>query len=157
MSIHLSHRGRGTVENPPNRFERLAVESDDGAWEEIAKVDPDFEPRRVPTRFLRDDSKSIITANDSPDIGFTHSLNPYRGCEHGCAYCYAGAKFQRRMTSETASRAVALAVTPGSRSAPRSAALSPSRPASRGSISASRAASSSTATWPSPTGAPSGG
>jgi len=89
MSIHLSHRGRGTVENPPNRFERLAVESDDGAWEEIAKVDPDFEPRRVPTRFLRDDSKSILTANDSPDISFTHSLNPYRGCEHGCAYCYA--------------------------------------------------------------------
>jgi DNA repair photolyase len=89
MPIHLSHRGRGTVESPPNRFERLSVESDDGAWEEIAKVDPDFEPRRLRTEFLRDDTKSLITANDSPDIGFTHSLNPYRGCEHGCAYCYA--------------------------------------------------------------------
>jgi DNA repair photolyase len=89
MPIHLSHRGRGTVESPPNRFERLTIESDDGAWEEIAKVDPDFEPRRLRTEFLRDDSKSLITANDSPDIGFTHSLNPYRGCEHGCAYCYA--------------------------------------------------------------------
>ena len=89
MPIHLSHRGRGTVESPPNRFERLSIESDDGAWEEIAKVDPDFEPRRLRTEFLRDDSKSLITANDSPDIGFTHSLNPYRGCEHGCAYCYA--------------------------------------------------------------------
>ena len=86
---HLSHRGRGTVENPPNRFERLSVESDAGAWEEIARTDPDFEPRRVPTQFLRDDSRSIISANDSPDIGFSHSLNPYRGCEHGCAYCYA--------------------------------------------------------------------
>lgn len=89
MPIHLSHRGRGTVESPPNRFERLTIESDDGAWEEIAKVDPDFEPRRLRTEFLRDDSKSLITANHSPDIGFTHSLNPYRGCEHGCAYCYA--------------------------------------------------------------------
>ena len=89
MPIHLSHRGRGTVESPPNRFERLSIESDDGAWEEIAKVDPDFEPRRLRTEFLRDDTKSLITANDSPDIGFTHSLNPYRGCEHGCAYCYA--------------------------------------------------------------------
>ncbi len=89
MPIHLSHRGRGTVENPPNRFERLSVESDDGAWEEIARTDPDFEPRRVRTEFLRDDTRSIITSNASPDIGFSHSLNPYRGCEHGCAYCYA--------------------------------------------------------------------
>ncbi|HRQ90250.1 MAG TPA: radical SAM protein, partial [Bacteroidia bacterium] len=89
MPIHLSHRGRGTVENPPNRFERLSIESDDGAWEEIAATDPDFEPRRVRTEFLRDDSQSILSSNTSPDIGFTHSLNPYRGCEHGCAYCYA--------------------------------------------------------------------
>lgn len=89
MPIHLSHRGRGTVENPPNRFERLSVESDDGAWEEIAATDPDFEPRRVRTEFLRDDSQSILSSNNSPDIGFTYSLNPYRGCEHGCAYCYA--------------------------------------------------------------------
>lgn len=89
MNHHLSHRGRGTVENPPNRFERLSIESDDGAWEEIAATDPDFEPRRVRTEFLRDDSQSILSSNTSPDIGFTHSLNPYRGCEHGCAYCYA--------------------------------------------------------------------
>lgn len=89
MPFHLSPRGRGTTESPPNRFERLTVESDDGAWEEIAGADPDFEPRRIATAFLRDDSQSILSANDSPDIGFTHSLNPYRGCEHGCAYCYA--------------------------------------------------------------------
>lgn len=89
MPLHLSHRGRGTTESPPNRFERLSIENDDGAWEEIAGTDPDFEPRRVRTAFLRDDSRSIITANNSPDIGFTHSLNPYRGCEHGCPYCYA--------------------------------------------------------------------
>lgn len=89
MSPHLSTRGRGTACNPPNRFERLSVEVDEGAWEEIAKSDPDFEPRRVRTQFLRDDTRSILSSNDSPDIGFTHSLNPYRGCEHGCAYCYA--------------------------------------------------------------------
>ncbi|MEM7603377.1 MAG: radical SAM protein, partial [Verrucomicrobiota bacterium] len=62
---------------------------DDGAWEEIARIDPEFEPERIRTETLVDDSRSIIATNSSPDIGFSHSLNPYRGCEHGCAYCYA--------------------------------------------------------------------
>ena len=47
------------------------------------------QPRTIPTQFLPDDSKSIITENSSPDIPFRVSINPYRGCEHGCAYCYA--------------------------------------------------------------------
>lgn len=89
MPFHVSHRGRGTTERPPNRFERLSIEDDEGAWEEIARADPEFEPRVVRTQYLRDETRSIITSNDSPDIGFSHSLNPYRGCEHGCAYCYA--------------------------------------------------------------------
>lgn len=89
MPIHLSHRGRGTLENPPNRFESTFIVQDDGAWEEIALTDPDFAPRRTPTTYLRDESRTIISSNSSPDIGFSHSLNPYRGCEHGCAYCYA--------------------------------------------------------------------
>ena len=89
MAQPISHRGRGTVENPPNRFEKLSIEPDPGAWEEIERIDPDFTPQRPRTQYLRDDSKSIISTNQSPDIGFTHSLNPYRGCEHGCAYCYA--------------------------------------------------------------------
>lgn len=89
MPIHLSHRGRGTIENPPNRFEATSIVQDDGAWEEIALTDPDFAPRRTPTTWLRDESRSLISRNSSPDIGFSHSLNPYRGCEHGCAYCYA--------------------------------------------------------------------
>lgn len=89
MSQHISHRGRGTVENPQNRFEKLSIEPDPGEWEEIARIDPDFAPQRPRTEYLRDDSQSIISTNQSPDIGFTHSLNPYRGCEHGCAYCYA--------------------------------------------------------------------
>ena len=71
---------RGAISNPRNRFERLAVEFDD----EFAD-----EARNPQTQFLRDDTQTLISYTDSPDIGFRASLNPYRGCEHGCAYCYA--------------------------------------------------------------------
>src|SRR5947209_1696553 len=71
---------RGAVANPKNRFERLEVELEP---EEAA----DAVHRR--TEFLRDDSQTIIAYNKSPDISFDASVNPYRGCEHGCAYCYA--------------------------------------------------------------------
>jgi DNA repair photolyase len=74
-------RGRGTPENPPNRFEKLVYLRDPDS------VDPD-EPSPK-TQLLRDVSKSLITYNDSPDVGFDASINPYRGCEHGCIYCYA--------------------------------------------------------------------
>ena len=74
-------RGRGAAANPANRFEKLAVVPDPTA------ADPDSPPLR--TVFLRDTSRSIIARNDSPDVGFEFSLNPYRGCEHGCVYCYA--------------------------------------------------------------------
>ncbi len=70
-------RGRGAATNPQSRFEKLAV---------ISEVAP---PDRVPTQFLRDDSRSIIARNESPDVPFDASINPYRGCEHGCIYCYA--------------------------------------------------------------------
>jgi DNA repair photolyase len=74
-------RGRGASSNPANRFEELVLEPvDDFPLEEGPG------PR---TRFLRDASQSIITFNDSPDIPFRASINPYRGCEHGCSYCYA--------------------------------------------------------------------
>jgi DNA repair photolyase len=59
---------------------------------ELDIIDPtnDDEPLCNPgTDFIADDSRSVVTTNDSPDVGFTYSLNPYRGCEHGCAYCYA--------------------------------------------------------------------
>jgi DNA repair photolyase len=75
-------RGRGTGLNPSGRFERLAVEPD----QEAAGDDG---PRTVATEFFRDASRTVITRNDSPDIPYTFSLNPYRGCEHGCIYCYA--------------------------------------------------------------------
>jgi DNA repair photolyase len=76
--------GRGSATNPHNRFEKLAIE-----LEPEALVDEDGEAIRPRTQFLRDDSQSIITFNHSPDISFNAGVNPYRGCEHGCAYCFA--------------------------------------------------------------------
>ena len=72
---------RGTLAQPANRFEAVTLERD-------PDYDPGEEPR-VRTQFLRDASASVISSNDSPDIPFRASLNPYRGCEHGCIYCYA--------------------------------------------------------------------
>jgi DNA repair photolyase len=71
-------RGRGAGENPDQRFAQLHVAYEEGEA-----------PTKVQTKFFIDHSQSVISKNDSPDIGFTVSLNPYRGCEHGCAYCYA--------------------------------------------------------------------
>jgi DNA repair photolyase len=75
-------RGRGTVENPENRYEQIHVEPDPPTEDEASGVGPD-------TLIFRDASRSILAENASPDIGFRWSLNPYRGCEHGCTYCYA--------------------------------------------------------------------
>ena len=73
--------GRGAASNPKNRFERIEVEPDPA---ELEESDP-----RPETLYLRDHSRTIIARNDSPDIGFDASVNPYRGCSHGCSYCYA--------------------------------------------------------------------
>lgn len=80
-------RGRGASWSPANRFEKLYVDLNDPDV-----VDEDFETEerlRPGTQYFRDGTKSIITRNNSPDVGFETSLNPYRGCEHGCIYCYA--------------------------------------------------------------------
>jgi DNA repair photolyase len=74
-------RGRGAAENPKNRFEEIEVLPDPEA--------PEDERPAPATRFYRDASRTAIATNDSPDVGFSASLNPYRGCEHGCVYCYA--------------------------------------------------------------------
>jgi DNA repair photolyase len=76
--------GRGSASNPKNRFEKLEIVLD--PEEPIEGEDP---PPPLRTLFLRDDTQSLITYNESPDIPFRASLNVYRGCEHGCAYCYA--------------------------------------------------------------------
>jgi DNA repair photolyase len=72
--------GRGAASNPPNRYERLDVEWD----EEFARG-----LRSQRTQVYRDTSRTILAENESPDVPFRFSLNPYRGCEHGCIYCYA--------------------------------------------------------------------
>jgi DNA repair photolyase len=74
-------RGRGAALNPGNRFESTVFVEEEG------QVEASGTGRR--TRFLEDHSVSIIARNNSPDIPFERSVNPYRGCEHGCAYCYA--------------------------------------------------------------------
>jgi DNA repair photolyase len=74
---HDFRHGRGAISNPGNRFEPLEIVHDDG------------EPLDSHTVYLKDSTKNIIATNDSPDIGFSASINPYRGCEHGCTYCYA--------------------------------------------------------------------
>jgi DNA repair photolyase len=73
-------RGRGAASNPANRFDKTSYQRSD--WDE-----PD-DPS-IHTVFLKDETHSIITYNDSPDVGFNASINPYRGCEHGCIYCFA--------------------------------------------------------------------
>src|SRR5688572_25773449 len=73
-------KGRGASWNPQNRFETLEYVVDDEA---------ERDENAPKTLYLRDPSRSIIATNDSPDVGFEASINPYRGCEHGCIYCYA--------------------------------------------------------------------
>ena len=75
-------RGRGAAANPRNRFERIEIDFEPG--ESVAERGD-----APPTELFRDESRTILSRNDSPDLGFEYSLNPYRGCEHGCIYCYA--------------------------------------------------------------------
>jgi DNA repair photolyase len=77
-------KGRGATRNPEGRFERLRREAVDDGWGSLAEIPPS--PR---TEVRPDASRSVIARNESPDIPFDQSINPYRGCEHGCVYCYA--------------------------------------------------------------------
>ena len=77
-------RGRGATSNASGRFESLAREAFDDGWN-----DDDASPTPLRTTVTAEKARTIITRNDSPDIGFDRSINPYRGCEHGCIYCYA--------------------------------------------------------------------
>ena len=80
-------RGRGSHVDPPNRFGGPAFAFDPELFE---GDEDDFEALgRRPTEYLPDRSRTIVAANDSPDVGFNFSINPYRGCAHGCSYCFA--------------------------------------------------------------------
>ena len=77
-------KGRGAVSNPEGRFETRRHEVFDDGWDLEVEVLP-----KLQTTVQMEPARSIITRNDSPDIPFDQSINPYRGCEHGCIYCYA--------------------------------------------------------------------
>ena len=78
-----SFTGRGALSNPPGRFDKQQLEQvDDGWYEEEV-------PASIPTTLEPDRAREVITTNDSPDIPFEQSINPYRGCETACVYCYA--------------------------------------------------------------------
>jgi DNA repair photolyase len=76
-------RGRGARSNRAGRYESELREAFDDGWESLAELAP------FKTEVARETARSIIATNDSPDVGFDQSINPYRGCEHGCIYCYA--------------------------------------------------------------------
>jgi DNA repair photolyase len=111
-SVRAAHKGRGAVTNPQGRFDRLERQPFDDGWNFPT------EPQAAPaTTITLEQARSIITRNDSPDVPFELAVNPYRGCEHGCIYCYArpnhgyvdlspGIDFETRLFAKT--NAVAL-------------------------------------------------
>jgi len=81
---HWVEKGRGAVSNPAGRFESTSLEALDDGWGSL-----EAPPRRPETVLVADRPRRAITRNDSPDVPFEQSINPYQGCEHGCIYCFA--------------------------------------------------------------------
>src|SRR5262249_4104690 len=78
-------KGRGAASNPQGRFETIRRHAEDDGWQHALLVEEQPRPQTVVTE---EHARSVITRNDSPDIGFDQAMNPYRGCEHGCIYCF---------------------------------------------------------------------
>ena len=79
-------KGRGAGSNPEGRFENRKIEAFDDGWAQ----EPEDELPPLETTVTAERAKHIITRNDSPDVPFEQSINPYSGCEHGCVYCMGG-------------------------------------------------------------------
>jgi DNA repair photolyase len=84
-----AHKGRGATFNPANRFRRDAREAVDDGWSPPGDAPSDDESPPLKTTVSIQKARTIIARNDSPDVPFTQSINPYQGCEHGCVYCFA--------------------------------------------------------------------
>ncbi|PZP86545.1 MAG: radical SAM protein [Ectopseudomonas oleovorans] len=106
MSVSLPPRGRGTASNPHNRYTPTRSQQEDDGWYQ------DETPPSRATEVRKEQAKTAITRNNSPDVGFDRSVNPYRGCEHGCIYCFArpthaywdmspGIDFETRLIAKT--------------------------------------------------------
>src|SRR5215510_8541910 len=89
---HERRRGRGAQSNASGRYEPLARVAFDDGWRTLDELPP------FKTTVTVDATRKIITRNESPDIGFDRSINPYRGCEHGCIYCFARPTTSRRLS-----------------------------------------------------------
>ncbi|MBO9718041.1 MAG: PA0069 family radical SAM protein [Pseudoxanthomonas sp.] len=82
-------KGRGSRQYLPGRYERTTTEAVDDGWASPAEPEAGPDPLRPRTEVREEAARSIVSRNDSPDVGFSQSVNPYRGCEHGCSYCFA--------------------------------------------------------------------
>jgi DNA repair photolyase len=85
----IVRKGRGAVTNPEGRFERFRTEPFDDGWGTLDEETDEQAQRRVATTVTPMPTRSIFATNDSPDVPFNRSINPYKGCEHGCIYCFA--------------------------------------------------------------------
>jgi DNA repair photolyase len=85
--VSLARKGRGATVNPPTRFDSTVASPFDDGWDTLTAEFGELQP--LATTLTRDNSRTVISWNQSPDVGFDRAVNPYRGCEHGCVYCYA--------------------------------------------------------------------